>query len=161
MAMKDFLIMEVTICTWPISTLLGGGGGGGDDGDCVWDVVQELPKEVYKQLLTYRNFGMTYSEWNFMVVAYTCLWIWVASVVQWDVPPLTLYLYQTCTDRWVLQYCCLHVTLTVCNRVVSIDRQGQCEPICYFVTFKDKLIYCHASSDKMPFLLLLLTGRWK
>ena len=29
-------IMEVKICTWPISTLLGGEGGG--DGDHYWDI---------------------------------------------------------------------------------------------------------------------------
>jgi len=40
------LIMEVKICTWPISTLLGGGGG--DDGDRDWDVIVELPKKVHK-----------------------------------------------------------------------------------------------------------------
>lgn len=35
-------IMEVKICTWPISTLLGGGG----EGDSDWDVILELPEEV-------------------------------------------------------------------------------------------------------------------
>jgi len=39
--------MEVKTCTWPISTLLGGG----DDGDSDWDVILELPKEVYNYIL--------------------------------------------------------------------------------------------------------------